>query len=53
MVASAVSAPVFGPISQVHVTLPTAFARAKPSTWQTNAGTNGATSYSSGTMLAS
>ena len=53
MVANAVPAPVFGPISQVHVTLPTAFARAKPSTWQTNAGTNGATSYSSGTMLAS
>src|ERR1019366_10065873 len=27
MVANAVPAPVFGPISQVHVTLPTAFAR--------------------------
>lgn len=30
MVANAVPAPVFGPISQVHVTLPTAFARAEP-----------------------
>jgi hypothetical protein len=53
MLANAVRAPVFGPISQVHVTLPTAFARAEPSTWQTNAGTNEATSYSSGTILAS
>ena len=53
MVANAVPAPVFGPISQVRVTLPTTFARAEPSTWQTNAGTNEATSFSSGTMLAS
>ena len=56
MVANAVPAPVFGPISQVHVTLPTAFARAEPKplepeTTKTNFGTNGVTRFRAGASI--
>ena len=51
MVASAVPAAVFGPISQVHVTLPTAFAHAEPGTTKTNFGTNGVTRFRSGALI--
>ena len=56
MVANAVPAPVFGPISQVHVTLPTAFARAEPKplepeTTKTNFGTNGVKRFRSGVLI--
>ena len=56
MVANAVPAPVFGPISQVHVTLPSAFARAElkpvePKATKTNFGTNGVKRFRSGALI--